>query len=94
MSPALIAALQGWLDEATSAEPCRTVREHGLCRWMEEQSPALEREFCDLRWDTFAERPVYPFGGPDNYYHRQEFETQHRDPSRLAWVRDTLGVLA
>lgn len=89
ISDGLRAALQWWLDQAESAEPHEGITINGLCPVFlyhkEDLSDELSDELMAVLHRQFP-GSLYPFG-MDDYFVRQDSETMHLCPKRLAWVR-------
>lgn len=91
MSPYLREALQEWLEDATSEDPCNTVRHCGICAWMWRYPVEVGDEYKSLLYDDFGDNSSTPFHA--SYYaylDDKDAETQHLNPERLAWVRSKL----
>lgn len=97
ISKALKAALQAWLDDATSGSPSYDVRTVGLCsnlNWT--QGPDVCNEFKQAIIYEFGEEArSNPFHTDyDAYCVDRRNETQHLNQARLAWVRAKLEETA
>lgn len=93
MSPDLIAFLKAWHDWATNGAPDMMpfVRSDGLCYNVWQFYGARDVRSAEVRADIFRMLggETYPFGRLE-YYRRDDENSQHECPKRLAWVREKL----
>lgn len=93
-----------WLKEASSSNPCDSIKSIGLCGNLEyyihEKYGIRGLFLCEMDLLIFSDRisevfqarfdGLYPFGGEDRYEDDQHLGIMHLNQMRIDWVKKNL----
>lgn len=92
-----------WLEQAEAEHPPMFITRLGLCyaleMWLSNRSttPAQRETLTEELRQKIREYSrvnklnyIYPFGGKQEFFHELQHQSAHKNPMRIAWVKEQL----